>query len=143
MSIIDAFNTQLIKFINEFEKKIIINYQEYHRDIKIYKLGLKTLLITNNIIAIDNFNKYVFPYRKIIRNKDENYFRNNSDQLINDGTDLANEHHISDDDRKQYILDVLKVKVIWDTLNDNNKTIIWEYLNVLIKLCKLWNKNKS
>ena len=143
MSIIDAFNTQLIKFINEFEKKIIINYQEYHRDIKIYKLVLKKLLITNNIIAIDNFNKYVFPYRKIIRNKDENYFRNNSDQLINDGTDLANEHHISDDDRKQYILDVLKVKVIWDTLNDNNKTIILEYLNVLIKLCKLWNKNKS
>ena len=143
MSIIDAFNTQLIKFVNEFEKKIIINYPEYHRDVKIYKLGLKTLLITNNIIAIDNFNKYVFPYRKIIRNNDENYFRNNSDQFINDGTDLANEHHISDDDRKQYILDVLKVKVIWDTLNDNNKTIIWEYLNVLIKLCKLWNKNKS
>jgi hypothetical protein len=143
MSIIDAFNAQLIKFVSEFEKKIIINYPDYQRDVKIYKLGLKTLLITNNIIAIDNFNKYVFPYRKIIRNKDENYFRNNSDQLINDGTDLANEHHISDDDRKQYILDVLKVKVIWDTLNDNNKTIIWEYLNVLIKLCKLWNKNKS
>ena len=142
MSIIDAFNAQLIKFVNEFEKKIIINYPEYHRDVKIYKLGLKTLLITNNIIAINNFNKYVFPYRKIIRNNDENYFRNNSDQLINDGNDLANEHSISDDDRKQYILDALKVKVIWDTLNDNNKKIIWEYLNVLIKLCKLWNKNK-
>ena len=142
MSIIDAFNAQLIKFVNEFEKKIIINYPEYHRDVKIYKLGLKTLLITNNIIAIDNFNKYVFPYRKIIRNKDDNYFINNTDQLINDGHDLANEHKISDDDRKQYILDALKVKVIWDTLNDNNKAIIWEYLNVLIKLCKLWNKNK-
>jgi hypothetical protein len=143
MSIIDAFNAQLIKFITEFEKKIIINYPDYQRDIKMYKLGLKTLLITNNIIAIDNFNKYIFPYRKIIRNNDENYFRNNSNQLINNSYDLADKHNISDNDRKQYILDVLKITVIWDTLNDNNKTIIWEYLNVLIKLCKLWNKNKS
>ena len=51
MSIIDAFNAQLIKFVNEFEKKIIINYPEYQRDVKIYKLGLKTLLITNNILV--------------------------------------------------------------------------------------------
>tara|TARA_B100001964_G_scaffold212816_1_gene249139 strand:- start:992 stop:1423 length:432 start_codon:yes stop_codon:yes gene_type:complete len=143
MSIVDAFNTQLLKFISEFEKKIIINYPDYKQDVKIYRLGLKTLLLTNQNIAINNFNKYIYPYKRIIRNKDENYFINNQDTILSDNIDnITNDFNISDNDKQQYILESLKIKDIWETLSLNNKNIIWEYLIILIKLCKLWTKNK-
>ena len=55
---------------------------------------------------------------------------------------INNDFNISDNDKQQYILESLKIKDIWETLSINNKNIIWEYLIVLIKLCKLWTKNK-
>ena len=68
------------------------------------------------------FNEYLGLYRQKILDKDETFFLENDYDIVNKYND-------------QEIFDIInKIKHYWTQLDNNNKTKIWDYLLLLIKI---------
>ena len=116
-TILTAFNTQLINFIDEL---ILLCPEEY--DFKVFKNGILLLKRTNPRKIIELFNVYVIKYKDSILEKNEQFFLDNNYTEI-DTDDVENLYSI-----------INKLKKYWCSLSDSNKDTIWKYLHVLIKL---------
>lgn len=90
-------------------------------EIPAYKTGLALLQKTNPLLVPREVVNHVSPFEEIIRNKDEKFFLEYEFSEYQDGT----------------IDKVIgKVKGLWGTLTDANKTAIWNYITILLDLAK-------
>lgn len=112
IKIVKEFNNQLNDLLRQF-----VSITD-DKDIKIYEILLKGVILKNCFMPIENFKHHVLPYKEKIYNKDEEYFLNNDDYLNN----VKNE---------QSLLKALKLKEIYKMLNDDGKENLWNYLKVL------------
>ena len=117
-TILTAFNTQLINFVDEL---ILLCPEEY--DFKVFKNGILLLKRTNPRKIIELFNVYVVKYQDSILEKNEQFFLDNN---------YADEIDASDTENLYTIIN--KLKKYWSSLTESNKETIWKYLHVLIKL---------
>ena len=90
-----------------------------------YKFKLMTKV--NSIFAIDLFIQRVLPFKKRILNRDETYFLNKSVD-------------------NNYMDDVIGIKQIYHTLDNESKDNIWEIVLALVYLAEerfIMQNNKS
>lgn len=107
----------------EFLDQLVILFPD-DVDIPAYKTGLTLLQKTNPLLVPREVVNHVSPFEDVIRRKDEKFFLDNEFSEYQDGT----------------IDKVIgKVKGLWTTLTDANKTAIWNYIIILLDLAKRCN----
>lgn len=114
----NLFNEKL----DEFFKDIIIAFPKINEFNK-FKVGLTMLKNINPKSPQNIFNNYIIQkYRNAILIRDERFFLDITDFDINSK-------------RRDYWIDFInQLKLIWQTIDDNNKDIIWKYFNILLIL---------
>lgn len=114
----NLFNEKL----DEFFIDIIIAFPKINEFSK-FKVGLTMLKNINPKSPQNIFNNYIIPkYRNAILIRDERFFLDITDFDINSK-------------RRDYWIDFInQLKLIWQTIDDNNKDIIWKYFNILLIL---------
>jgi hypothetical protein len=118
--LLDAFYNQFSDFLDQLTKVF-----PGDTDFPTYKMGLLLLQRTNPILVVSEVHKHVAPFEEIIRAKNEDFF-------------LKHEfsEYTSDDALEQIIM---KLKGLWSTLTDNNKTCVWGYIILLMDLAKRYS----
>lgn len=120
--IISNFNQYCEEFVAE-----LVNITN-DNDIRSYATILTTMNKTNSKKCIEQFIIYVLPEKDKISKCDEKYFLEN---------DYSN--HIGNNEKT--MMEALKLKSLWKTLDDENKECIFEYLNLLIQISEEYFKN--
>tara|TARA_B110000208_G_C11610559_1_gene373484 strand:- start:120 stop:506 length:387 start_codon:yes stop_codon:yes gene_type:complete len=116
MTVLSSFNTQL--------SDLTFQLNEMYPDdnnIFTFRQTLLILLKTNAKKPMEYFSLYVYIYKDKIMNEDESFFKNGLNY------NKLNNNYVPNLDN---IIDILKLK--WDTMSDNCKQNIWNYLKVLI-----------
>jgi hypothetical protein len=122
MSVPIAFNNQLDKFLDE----LIKTYPE-DKDFPYYKRLVDQLKRLNVRKPIELYAFTVHKHVKLIENRDSDFFFSNFGKLVSEETeDKSNQ-------AEAFRL-FENIKKYWEEMNDDNKKIIWDYLNVLTKL---------
>lgn len=122
MSIPIAFNTQLDKFLEQ----LIQTYPE-DKDFTYYKRLIDNLKKFNIRKPIEYFASTVQKHTKQIMERNSDFFLNNFGQIVNEegaDKDTQNEAFRLFNNLTKY----------WLEMSDDNKKVIWDYLNVLTKL---------
>ena len=105
------------KIVNEFADELSAILPN-DKNIAIFKSHLSVVGMLDDTQIIKNFIEHVYPYKKNILDKDEEFFLE---------TEIKHDH--------DYLSDSLHIKQLWkDKLSDSNKEIVWKYFQVLIVL---------
>jgi hypothetical protein len=119
MSNISVFNKQVSNFLDALYKILPDN-----KDIYIFQTQLETMSIINKKLLVDNFIKFVYPYKGEILKKDEHFFL---------GRDLGEDLGIEENQIERAI----HLKKLWkENLTDENKEVVWKYFQVMIVLAE-------
>ena len=117
-AIVTAFNNIATQFVAE----LVETFPE-EQQFKVFKSGVRSLIWANKNKLIQLFAHYCINYQDQIKNKDETFFLAESYESVIDAEDK---------DMITKIIDRLKMH--WGTLNTDNKTKVWEYMNTLLEL---------
>jgi hypothetical protein len=114
----ELFNEKL----DEFFKDLIVSFPDI-TEFKRFKSGLNLLRNVDPKSAQTIFNNYVITkFKDAILSKDDSFFLDNNDFGI-----------VST--RKDYWIEFIEqLKLLWKTIDNDNKDIIWKYLHVLYVL---------
>ena len=104
---LNILNTKILEFINLLYKLI------KDENIKIYKKKIKLALLYDNNMIYDLCEKYILEYEEHILNKNDKI-------LI----------HIE----KNVLNNEIKLYEVWNNIDEENKQIIWKYLNLFVLL---------
>ncbi len=113
------FNNKMNEFIKD-----LINVFPDDKDFKLFKNSFDIVKITNEEQPCKIFYNATKKFNKQILEKDEKFF------LDKDYTDIID----NDIDIDITTTLINKLKGYWEKLLDNDKKIVWDYLNILIKL---------
>lgn len=107
--------------------KISENNDNYKK-LKSYYNQYSLVKDMNSKIIIDSFVLSVYPFKEQIENRNEEFFTSN--EFIKDTVDTDDFNF------------AVSLKTMWKTnLSEENKKIIWDYFNVLMKLCQKYIGN--
>lgn len=110
-----AYNTLAIKFNEE-----LIEVFPKDIDFKVCLNTIKLIERTTKRKLFDLVSPQLLMYRDYIKNRDERFF------LEKDNTEFTED--------SENVPIISKLKDYWDSLSDNNKEKIWEYVNSLLVL---------
>ncbi len=122
MSIPIAFNTQLDKFLDE----LIQTYPE-DKDFAYYKRLIDQLKRFNVRKPVEYFASVMQKHVVQIQARDSDFFFNNVTELITSETDNSS-------NQSEAFRLFTNIKKYWSEMPEDNKKVIWDYLNVLTKL---------
>ena len=121
-SLFIAFDKQLL----EFNEQLINRFPEDNKEYKVFRNGFRLLKNTTSNGTIHRlFKKHIEEYRINIESRNESFFINN------DYKNIVNKNSNNSGDINQIIN---KLKSHWTSLNDEEKTKIWDYFTLLLKL---------
>jgi len=110
----ELFNEKL----EEFFKELIVAFPDIS-EFRKFKSGLTLLKNVNSKTPQIIFNEYVATkFKDALLAKDETFFLDNDDYGITVKKDYWNEF-------------IVQLKLLWTNINQNNKDVIWKYLNLL------------
>lgn len=119
-----AFNNIIFRFVDD----LIETFPE-ENDFKVYKRTFSILKSANAKKMCTVFKNYSYTYREKIISKDETFFISNEYSEIKQDT--------TDSDSVGGVID--KLKLYWNTLENENKEKIWQYLSTMIQLSDMIN----
>jgi hypothetical protein len=111
-TIIESFNDTVLSLLTQLSQFIGISYLKQFKKIIKY----------NSILPIEQFLVNALPYRNQILERNELYFNNNDDYY----NDVKNESSI--------LIEILRLKDIYNNLDDNSKNNIWDFFQVMLHL---------
>ena len=114
---LDAFYGQFHDFLDQ-----LIRVFPDDSDFPAYKTGLSLLQKTNPKLVPEQVFIHVTPFEQSIRARDETFF------LEHQFPEYADDNALD--------LIISKMKDLWTTLSDTSKTVVWEYLTLLLDLAK-------
>lgn len=121
MSNLTKFNLTLGNLIND----LLLVFPEY-TNLTIFKEKFTLLKSTNPRLILTYFKNTVYNYKDQINSKDERFF-----------LEKKYDEDVQIDDKQWALDEVLNLKVLWGQLDDDNKSTVWKYFQILIKLCEL------
>jgi hypothetical protein len=124
MSVLGAFNAQLIRFFEQLSE----TYPE-ERDIKLALQGIMGAKIINPKLILDLF------YEHVCKDLKETIMSENSVTMISYA-----KHKISTQFNEMSPA-LLIFDKHWDTMSEENQKVIWKYLQVLCNLCERAKKS--
>ena len=113
----DAFYGQFHDFLDQ-----LIRVFPDDSDFPAYKTGLSLLQKTNPKIVPEQVALHVTPFEVSIRARDETFF------LEHQFPEYADDNALD--------LIISKMKGLWTTLSGTSKTVVWDYLSLLLDLAK-------
>lgn len=113
----DAFFTQFLAFLSEMEKVF-----PEDPDFPAYNRGIQMMKSINPKVVITEFQNNVFKYEATIRERNADFF------LKHEFSEL------SPDNTMENIIN--KLKGMWTTLSPSSQGAIWDYVILLLDLCK-------
>jgi hypothetical protein len=114
---LDAFYGQFSSFLDQ----LIVVFPE-DSDFPTYKSGLFLLQKTNPKLVPEQVVLHVSPFEATIRARDEAFFKRRGFPEYADDNALD--------------LIIQKMMVYWDALSADNKTVVWDYVTLLLDLAK-------
>jgi hypothetical protein len=114
---LDAFYGQFHDFLDQ-----LIRVFPDDSDFPAYKSGLTLLQKTNPKLVPEQVFIHVTPFEQGIRARDEKFF------LEHQFPDYADDNALD--------LIISKMKDLWTTLSTTSKTVVWDYLILLLDLAK-------
>ncbi len=114
---LDAFYGQFHDFLDQ-----LIRVFPDDSDFPAYKSGLTLLQKTNPKLVPEQVYIHVTPFEEGIRVRDEKFF------LEHQFPDYADDNALD--------LIISKMKDLWTTLSETSKTVVWDYLILLLDLAK-------
>jgi hypothetical protein len=121
------FNLTVTNLIDD----LIIICGDDIKNLKSFKTQFELLKRVNPKVIMNQFNINIIPFTHKIKMRDESFFIEKDYQEEVD-------KNVKDESYTQHSLDqILNLKEIWKSLSDNNKSIIWDYFNVLVLLVEL------
>ena len=119
MSMLTAFNTQLMNLINDLS-----NIYPEDKELMVAKTSIELLRKANPRKVLEGFANFIFPYRTQINTRDESFF------VTHDFTELASEYNGESN------FNMIRAKFVqyWQELSVHNKETIWTYFQVLLKI---------
>ncbi len=112
---LSAFYSQFTMFLDQ----LIVVFPD-DSDFPTYKSGLFLLQKTNPILVPEQVGKHVCPFEATIRARDEGFFKERGFPEYAEDTALD--------------LIIKKMTEYWDTLTEENKKVIWDYVTLLLDL---------
>ena len=112
---LDAFYGQFHDFLDQ-----LIRVFPDDSDFPAYKTGLTLFQKTNPRIVPEQVHIHVTPFETSIRARDEKFF------LDYQFSEYADDNALD--------LIISKMKVLWAGMSDGNKTVVWDYLTLLLDL---------
>jgi hypothetical protein len=114
---LDAFYGQFSTFLDQ-----LITVFPEDSDFPTYKSGLFLLQKTNPKLVPEQVVVHVSPFEATIRARDEVFFKSRGFPEYADDNALD--------------LIIQKMMVYWDALTSDNKTVVWDYVTLLLDLAK-------
>jgi len=114
---LDAFYGQFHDFLDQ-----LIRVFPDDSDFPAYKTGLTLLQKTNPKLVPEQVALHVTPFEASIQSRDEKFFLEHQFPEYTDDNALD--------------LIISKMKDLWTSLSPSNKTVIWDYLTLLLGLAK-------
>lgn len=114
---LSAFYSQFTLFLDQ----LIVVFPE-DSDFPTYKSGLFLLQKTNPKLVPEQVVTHVSPFEATIRARDETFFKERGFPEYADDNALD--------------LIIQKMMQYWDTLTEENKKVIWDYVTLLLDLAK-------
>lgn len=122
--IVNNFNSQA----DDLMSQMYACSQDY--DIKVYHNMFRKLKSFNATKAIEQFIIYVLPYKEKIYEDDESFFLSKSSaDLVGDASEYS-------------MMQSLKFKDLWQTLNDESKDNIFKFFKVMVYFAEEYLKIK-
>lgn len=112
---LDAFYGQFHDFLDQ-----LIRVFPDDSDFPAYKTGLSLLHKTNPKLVPEQVTIHLTPFEKDIRGRNETFFLDHGFQEYADDTALG--------------LVISKMKTLWAGLSPASKTVVWDYLTLLLDL---------
>jgi hypothetical protein len=112
---LSAFYSQFTLFLDQ----LIVVFPD-DSDFPTYKSGLFLLQKTNPKLVPEQVVKHVGPFEATIRARDETFFKERGFPEYAEDTALD--------------LIIKKMTEYWDTLTEDNKKVIWDYVTLLLDL---------
>ena len=114
---LSAFYAQFTLFLDQ----LIVVFPD-DSDFPTFKSGLFLLQKTNPKLVPEQIVLHVAPFEATLRARDETFFK------------ARGFPEYADDNALDLIIQ--KMMTYWDTLSPENKTVIWEYVTLLLDLAK-------
>ena len=124
----ELFNNKLTEFLKE-----LVQTFPNDPDFKLFQASVRVLRLADEKKPLELFNSGLTDeYKENIRNKNEAFFLNNdySDVLNNENLKQLNNN---DNDVNNKLIN--KLKDYWKDLDTDNRTTVWEYFTILLKIC--------
>lgn len=116
---VSCFNSRL----DEFLKDLISSYPN-DKDFLMFKQSFNMIKLVDDSKPAFLFKIYTMKYVDQILQNDEKFFLDH---------DFKDELNSSDNDNFSSEM-LVKLKSYWQTMSNENKTVIWKYLNLLCKI---------
>ena len=117
----------LNKKLNEFADDIILCFPEVSTDFDVFKTMLNVAVCVDKEAPLRMFEQCVVkPYEDYILNRNEDFFLTETYDPSYTDINIVN-----------------KIKKVWKTMDELNKSIVWKYLDVLLKLSKACVSQKT
>ncbi len=130
------FNSQLENMLNDLS-----NAFPNFMDIKIFREKYYLAKSANPRMIILVFLKYIYPYKKQIMERDEQFFlSDNLTQNVANNRDLQKD---SNADNEYILTKALNLKTLWNDMNEQHKNTLWTYFKVLIILCERYVQDQA
>lgn len=114
---LDAFYGQFATFLDQ----LIVTFPA-DTDFPTYKSGIFLLQKTNPKLVPEQIVLHVSPFEATLRARDEDFFKNRGfpEYAEDNALDLI----------------IQKMMTYWDTLSAVNKTVVWDYVTLLLDLAR-------
>ena len=144
--------TDNIKEFNEIMDSLLIQIAPISGTSFSYKF--KQIIKYNSILPIEQFLVHTLPYREKIINKDETYFFMRTEDDVKKVHEywgetiklkekvLHNKDNATEEKHKRAINEILRLQNIYEVLDDESKTNIWDIFNALLVLGEEYIKIK-
>lgn len=116
---IKIFNSIIESFLSQTTNVVGTTYYSY----------FKKIIKVNALMPIENGITQLLPFKDRIFDKDESYFKNEQNYADKINIPMA---QVSND---TIISEIFKLKNIYEKLDDESKSNVWDILQALVQLC--------
>lgn len=105
-------------------------------DFILFRESINWAMKNNPNLVVEQMIIHVYPHKDIIVANDDSFF--DTDKLI--------KHEVKNiGENKSLIMDkFFKIKELWKkSLTEDNKKIVWKFLNIFVVLCEKWYVSKT
>ena len=117
LNIVGIFNTQL----NDLLEKLLIMFPGDSK-IKSAKMKIGILTSVSASKPVELFAMHVLAHKEKILMKEESYFLDDSEKLIEESGQKVDMNNVAD------------IKGKWEHMSEGDKDVVWQYLGIMIKL---------